>query len=280
MKKQITRIIKSITPPIALEVYRRLSGQVCFSGNYRTWSEALGDSSGYDSDIILHKVRESLLKVKRGEALFEQDSVLFDKIYYSWPLLAGFLWIASRNGNRLNIVDFGGSLGTTYYQNIRFLSHLDDLRWSIVEQEKFVECGKRDFENEHLRFFHDLNECIEERHPDTVLFSGILQYLEKPYDFLKDVLERDFAYIIIDRTPFLEEGDDRLTVQKVPPEQYPASYPAWFFNLGKLRGFFAKDYELMAEFDLAESFHLAGAPTLGKGFIFVRKDRSMGAGKY
>jgi putative methyltransferase (TIGR04325 family) len=279
MKKQIIKIIKSITPPIALDIYGRLSGNVCFSGSYRTWSEALGASSGYDSDIILSKVRESLLKVRRGEALFERDSLLFDKVQYSWPLLAALLWIASRDGNSLNIVDFGGSLGTTYYQNIRFLSHLDGLRWSIVEQKKFVECGKRDFENEHLRFYYDLNECIEEQHPDTILFSGVLQYLETPYDFLKDVLKRDFTYIILDRTPFLEKGDDRLTIQKVPPEQYPASYPAWFFNLEKLRGFFAKDYELMAEFDLAESFHLAGASTLGKGLIFVKKDRTMRAGK-
>jgi len=47
--------------------------------------EAMELSTGYDSERILGKVRDSLLKVKRGEAVYERDSVLFDKVQYSWP---------------------------------------------------------------------------------------------------------------------------------------------------------------------------------------------------
>ncbi len=113
-----------------------------------------------------------------------------------------------------------------------------------------------------------MNECIAEQHPDAILFSGVLQYLEAPYDLLKDVLDRGFTYIILDRTPFLEKGDDRMTIQKVPPEHYPASYPAWFFNLEKMRGFFTKDYELMAEFDLQELIrNLAAFPLWVRGLF-------------
>ncbi len=37
------------------------------------------------------------------------------------------------------------------------------------------------FEDEQLKFYHNLDECIRERQPDTILFLSVIQYLEKPY---------------------------------------------------------------------------------------------------
>ena len=273
MKQIIVSVLRNIASPIAINVYRRLSGKGGFYGNYRSWEEAQKLCSGYDSDVILNKVKEAAFRVKNGEAAYEQDSVLFDKIQYSWPLLAGLLWIASRNENRLSLLDFGGSLGTTYFQNVKFLNHLKELRWSIVEQEKFVKCGREYFDNEHLKFYFDIDECIKAQQPHAILFSGVIQYLEKPYEMLSETLSKGFRQIIFDRTPFLEIGDDRITVQKAPPEIYPASYPAWFFNLGKFRDFFSADYEILAEFDTPESFDLGEIRnSRGKGFIFCKKE--------
>lgn len=274
MSQRINNIIKGIVPPIALDIYQKLSGKTSdtstmFGGNYKTWDEARKASGGYDTDVILNKVKDALLKVKTGEAVYERDSVLFEKVEYSWPLLAGLLWIASKNSNRLNLVDFGGSLGSTYYQNIKFLAHLDELKWSIVEQNKFVECGKRSFENNHLKFFHNLDACMRERHPDTILFSGVIQYLEKPYDLLANVLSEGFTYIIFDRTTFIEKGVDRITVQKVPAHIYSASYPAWFFNKTSFLRFFADHYELVTQFNaLAGAIDLGDTLAYDEGFIF------------
>ena len=273
MTQRIVNILRNLAPSIVTSTYRRLSGKGGFYGNYSTWEDARKLCTGYDDDVILHKVMEAALRVRKGDAAYEQDSVLFDRIRYSWALLAGLLWIASRNGNRLSLLDFGGSLGTTYLQNVKFLNHLEELRWSIVEQEKFVQCGRRYFENEHLTFYCDVDECMGERQPDTILFSGVLQYLEKPYDVLAEILRKGFRQIIIDRTPFLERGEDRVTVQLVPPEVYPASFPAWFFNLENFRNFFSSDFDLIAEFDSLESFNLGEIhDSQGKGFIFRRKE--------
>ena len=273
MRHRIVNILRNLAPSPAISIYRRLSGKGGFYGDYSTWEDARKLCTGYDVDIILEKVMEAALKVRKGDAAYEQDSVQFDRIRYSWPLLAGLLWIASRNGNRLSLLDFGGSLGTTYLQNVRFLNHLDELRWGIVEQEKFVQVGKRYFENEHLTFYYNPDECIGERRPDTILFSGVLQYLEKPYEVLVETLRKGFRQVILDRTPFLERGEDRITVQIVPPEIYPASYPAWFFNLEKFRNFFSGDFDLIAEFDSLESFNLGEIhDSQGKGFIFRRKE--------
>jgi putative methyltransferase (TIGR04325 family) len=263
-------------PPFVLNLYKRRTNGGFF-GNFPTWEAARDASSGYDSDLILNKVKEAMLKIRDGTAIYERDSVLFDRIQYSWPLLTGLLWIASRCYNKLNLVDFGGSLGSSYYQNKIFLQHLSELNWSIVEQNNFVECGKNYFENNNLRFYHDLNECIRERHPNTVLFSSVIQYLEKPYDLLADVISKGFGYIIFDRTSFMEAGNDRITVQKVPSSIYPASYPAWFFNKHKFYDFFADDYELIAEFDaLAGTIDLGNTVAHDKGFIFKKKSSAKG----
>jgi len=230
-------------------------------------------STGYDSERILGKVRDSLLKVKRGEAVYERDSVLFDKVQYSWPLLAGLLWIASQNGNRINLVDFGGSLGSTYYQNRKFLLQLKELRWNIVEQKSFVDRGRRDFENEHLKFYSELEECFLEQRPDTILFSSVLQYLERPYSVLGKVRSLGFEFLLFDRTTIIESGEDRITLQKVPPEIYAASYPAWFFNRKKFLDFFSADYELVVEFDaLAGTIPLGDCIGYDKGFIFRKRE--------
>lgn len=267
-------LFRDFLPPVVLEVYRSLWGRFGFFGDYADWKDAKDASTGYDSDLILDKVRDSMLKVKSGEPLYERDSVLFDKVQYSWPLLAGLLWIATQKDNRLDLVDFGGSLGSTYFQNRKFLAHLKELRWSIVEQKKFVECGKHDFENEHLKFYEDLDDCFREQRPDAILFSSVLQYLENPYAILDKVLKLGFEFILIDRTPLIESGDDRITVQKVPPSIYDASYPAWFFNRDKFLSFLSDDYELMAEFDaLSGTIYLQGARAVDKGFVF-RKIRA------
>jgi len=265
--KNIKILIKKFIPPIFINFYENKFNKYGFFGKFSSWEEAMKSSEGYDSNKILEKVKTSLLKVKNGEAVYERDSVLFDKIEYSWPLLASLLWIASQNSNKLNLIDFGGSLGTSYFQNRSLLKHLNLLKWNIVEQEKFVECGRKYFKNEHVKFYYNLEECIEEQNPDIILFSSVIQYVEDPFCLLEKVINLDFKYIIFTRTPFLTTNTDILTIQKVPPKIYEASYPAWFFSEEKFKKFFFKNFELIIEFD---DFEKANIPSKYKGFIFKR----------
>ena len=81
---------------------------------FSSWNEAKKASTGHGTEEIVTKVRDSTLKVKSGNAAYTRDSVAFDRIEYSWPLLAGLMWVASQSNNKLKLVDFGGSLGSTY----------------------------------------------------------------------------------------------------------------------------------------------------------------------
>lgn len=268
MHPAVKILIRDFMPPGLLWFLRRS----VYSGNYRNWKDAVAASVGYDANLILDKVRDALLKVKNGEAVYERDSVLFDRVQYSWPLLAALLWIASRNDNRLHLIDFGGSLGSSYFQNRRFLSHFKELSWNIVEQPKFVECGKLHFDDGILAFHATIEECCAVRPCDTFLLSSVLPYIERPHELLDSIIAAGFEYVIIDRTPLLLWGEeDRLTVQTVPEHIYRASYPAWIMNREDLLRHFAGRYEKVAEFDaLAGAIRVGASVAFDKGFIFKR----------
>lgn len=262
---EIKKILKEIIPPLLLKLIQKKQ-KYGFFGNYKSWQEAQNNSVGYDNPVILEKVKNSILKVKKGEVAYERDSVLFDKIEYSWPVLTGLLWIASQNENSINVLDFGGSLGSSYFQNLNFLKHLKSVKWNVVEQENFVKCGKEIFEDDKLKFFSSIEECCAMNKVDVLLASSSLQYLKDPYSFLKTATDFDFDYIIIDRTPFLE-NEERITIQKIPPRIYDASYPAWIMNEQKFIEIMKKKYNLVASWEsLFETTRL-------KGFTFKKVNK-------
>jgi len=267
----VRSVLKRYIHPPLLRLYRRIAGGVRFSGNYASWEEAARRATGYGSPEIIKRVTEAALKVKEGEALYERDSVLFTRPQYSWPIIAGLLWIAAQKGNRLNIVDFGGSLGSSYFQARRFLLPLGACNWSVVEQKHFVETGRRYFEDDHLRFYDELDACIGREKPDAILLSSVLQYLPDPGAFIDTLVDKGLEFILVDRTPFFLSKKERLTIQKVPSWIYSASYPAWIMNLGRFQDRFAGPYELIAEFESADT---ANIPAEFKGFIYRRKDRA------
>jgi putative methyltransferase (TIGR04325 family) len=219
-----------------------------WTGEYHSWDEVKTLCTGYDSNEILQKCAASILKVKNGEAVYERDSVLFNEIQYSWGLLAGLQKAAIDNAGYLNVLDFGGSLGSTYFQNRNFLGALNKFQWNIIEQANFIDFGKEKIEDEVLKFYYTIDECIKKVSPNVMLLSNVLQYLENPYECLDKFISYKFQYIIIDRTAINTLGKDRLTMQNVPEEIYKASYPAWFLDDEKLRKCFEESYTLLANF--------------------------------
>ena len=268
--------LRELKPPLFARLAQRVRGGAAgsaygLSGDFHTWDEALAASSGYDGEVILEKTRTALLKVKSGQAAYERDSVLFDEIEYSWPVLAGLLWVAARCGGRLDVLDFGGSLGSAYFQNRAFLAALPEVRWNIVEQARHVETGKTYFADERLRFYDDIAGCLAETRPNVVLLGSVLQYLERPYAILDELLALPCDHLIVDRTPFWSGADDRLCVQTVPPSIYAASYPSWVFSRGRLRERLRHDWEIVAAFDDADEVP-APVKVVYEGAVFVRRN--------
>jgi putative methyltransferase (TIGR04325 family) len=213
-------------------------------------------------------------QVVRGLYPYERDSVLFDHIEYSWPLLSGLLWSAGIHG-QLNLIDFGGSLGSTYQQNRKFLSSVPH-EWHIVEQPAFVSLGRAKYQTNQLRFYGSIEECLQSRKVNTLLISSTLQYLPDPVGFLRQTLTNQFPVVILDRLSIVPGLDGlRLTKQSVSDKIYSASYPCWFFSEDIILDEFKKDYELVERFEahpLNECFIDGRTRAVDYGYIFRRRN--------
>jgi putative methyltransferase (TIGR04325 family) len=248
--------------------YRRYG----WRGNYASWAAAAAQCKGYNAANILEKVRDATLKVKNGEAAYERDSVLYHQIEYSWPLLANLLWIAGQNNQRLSVLDFGGSLGSSYFQNRGLLSHLQHLQWNVVEQSNFVAAGKKDIAGSQLDFFDTLEQAQLQRGAHNVLLlSSVLPYLENPYEFLAKAAALKIPYIIVENTYFNPKPANRITIQQVPPFYYEASYPAWFLHYEEVVEVLGKYYTMIASYNNEQILYLDGQLLHYKGFIMQLK---------
>jgi putative methyltransferase (TIGR04325 family) len=246
---------KSLTPPALYPYIRRFLGVGnTYSGNYKEWSAACSSSSGYESGNILDRVLSATLKVFHGEAPFERDSVSFQEIKYDWPVTAALMLAASRSRGNLKVLDYGGALGSSFFQNREFIKNLDVL-WSIVEQKNFVAAGTEFIKDDRLRFFESICECCAETQPNVALISCALQYLADPYDVIRQIESTRADIMILNRTPFFDGQNDRICVQNVPSSIYKASYPVWIFSK---QGFLSKlkDWSLVATFECDEGVFL------------------------
>jgi putative methyltransferase (TIGR04325 family) len=257
-------LIQKIPP----QLYVWLRGQG-WCGNYKTWAKAVSLTTGYDKENILEKVRifHKNLKNSRLGNIGEDDFRYAGQ--YAWEVCAILLWIANQNKACLNVLDFGGSLGTLYYQHKPFFDALK-VRWNVVEQPHYVNVGKAEFEDESLKFFFSAENCIQEMKTlvQCVLFGSVLQYLEKPYEILADVFKYKIQYIFITRTGFLPNSLDRITIQKVPKNYYDASYPCWIFEEQKFINFFAQ-HGYKPIFEYKEKYQI-NIPSTYKGILFRR----------
>lgn len=249
----LKNILKNILPPFVWNLFRSLFlDQIKFEGTYSDWYSASQASEGYDSESILSNVCYATSKVKAGDFAFERDAVLFEKGEYPFPLITVLLHAAIENGGRLNVLDFGGALGSSYYQCRSFLGVVAQLRWCVVEQTHFVECGKREFENGVLSFYESVDAVVGEVSPDVVLVSGVLQYIPEPEAVLQALIRMGASYIVIDRTPFADDGKQVISVQKVPKTINRSSYPLWLFSEEALKKPLLQTYTEIASFDAVD----------------------------
>lgn len=262
-------MLKDWIPPVLLKKLRNIrSNGITFSGSYNSWDAAATLCSGYDEDNIIEKVLESALKVKNDEAVYERDSVIFDKIQYSWPVLSALMWVAAQNGGRLNVLDFGGALGGSYFENRVFLNSLQNVSWSVVEQEHFVEAGKTYFQNDRLNFYKTIEDCMSDNLPNIILLSSVLQYISDPGEIIGILKSIGSDVIVIDRTIVNYTNGNRIYVQHVPKSIYSASYPCYSLSESWLFNQIGNNYELSAEFSSLNFSALIHINSVFKGYIF------------
>jgi putative methyltransferase (TIGR04325 family) len=238
-----------------------------FTGNFASWTEAERAASGYADPAILERTRRATARARDDASVFERDSVILPRPDYPLGGLAALLHIANLKGGRLRVLDFGGALGSTFFQLRPFLAPLREVRWAVIEQPHYVECGQREFASDRLCFHHDVAGALATGEYDVLLLSGVLQYLPDPHRVLNQLLSHRVPFVLLDRTALHAGPSDRLTVQRNPASIYPASYPAWFFNEERLLFHFQNKYDLVFAFEGADKALHFGYPSYYRGYF-------------
>jgi putative methyltransferase (TIGR04325 family) len=128
----------------------------------------------------------------------------------------------------LRVLDFGGSLGWSYYRVRNVLPDSQALAWDVVETPAMVEAAREECAEADLHFFTDLAQ-VQGRTYDVVLASGSLQYIDSPSSCFDRLCAVAAPFMILDLLPFSDAERDRLAVQS-PPGEDRFLYPAWVFS--------------------------------------------------
>ena len=245
-------------------------------GRFADWQAARAATTGYEVPVIVERVAKAVQKVLDGEAAYERDSVTFAEPEWPWPLLAALGAEAAREDGRLRVLDFGGSLGGTFLMARRFFGTLRELRWHVVEQPHFVARATSLTFPSGLAFFETIAAATRAFAPNVVIASGVLHYLERPFETLEELMEVGARTLIVDRTPCIAESHEVISVQHVPPSIFPASYPSWLFPHKRIPEAVQQSYRTVARFRAEDILHFEGGIIEHWGWIFARNSEDVG----
>jgi putative methyltransferase (TIGR04325 family) len=241
--KDLTR---SLCPPVIWNLAKRAKAgpkkETGFKGPYASWKQAVDNSNGWNSPEILEKAVAAAEAVIAGQAEFEQDTIVREHIRYS-PLILGFLYLAGTD--RVDVVDFGGSVATNYLQNRKLIAGIPRT-WRIVEIPELVKVANQRIQIDGVSFHARLREVL----PATnILYSGSLQYLEHPFDSLQETVDGGAQLIALDRLLVSRRFQSEIYVQQPSSRYYASSYPVWGFSLTEItRWFETRGFHLVEHF--------------------------------
>lgn len=213
-----------------------------FSGPYKSWEIAQSKSNGYNSNEIFEKVKISADKIKKNQIGYERDSVILLDDDYDQNILSIFDNFLDEKYKVLNILDFGGSIGSLYFKYRKKINL--SFNWSIIEQQNFVNEGIKNFQNNELNFFYNIEDYASKHKVDVVLLSSTLQYLKNYKDIIFKLIDLNPKYIIILKTPFSTKKNNEVFIQKPLKHIYKSTYPSWIFSYDYILNIMEKNFTL------------------------------------
>jgi len=193
-----------------LRYYRLFSGECygCFKGVYNSFEEAVQSAPktkkiGYDHDSLAEWYAKEL------------DETVKD---YDYPVL---FWLEKLLTEQSTLFDFGGNVGTHYYQYRGYLKLKETVKWIVLDLPEIVKAGKKYRQEPNLFFTDNLEET---QNADIMLASGVVQYID---DFSVFINSLHFTprHLLINRIP-LYDGERFVTLQNGGE----VFYPQYVFN--------------------------------------------------
>jgi len=184
---------------------------------------------------------------------------------------------------KLNIVDFGGACGLHFFETKTFFKDFLNVDWIVVETAQMIKSAKEaGIKNDGLFFESDFSNTG--KRSDLLFSSGVLQYVENPYELLCEMIKLEPLYILLNRMSLNEKDYEIVTVQKSRlsengpgelPEGYAdkiVKYPQTNISINKFLNIIQSDYNVEWEFDDDSGVHkIPEENIIGKGYLFKRR---------
>lgn len=253
MRNLIVKISKDIIPPFLLKLIKKIHYSKRLVGKFKEWDDALV-GCGYNNINIINALVMSDRELESGNGRFQRDGRIFYKEEYSQPLLLGlFLLLQNYKFIKLNILDFGGGLRTTYDQHKKYFT--DKINWNIIERSEIVDYAinnnkyKNLFYYKNIKYYSNINI-----NTDLIFLSASLQYCKNPFSILEELIALNAKIIVIDRISIsINDEDEYLMIENVPKYIYNASYPIWIFNKKRLIKYMESlNYNFFDKFESAD----------------------------
>lgn len=232
-----------------------LNGRIIFTPITPQFEKNLDLNIGYDHLVIFENLVSAFKEASNLDQKFERDGILCNHPNYDFYILTNIFDILLKQ-DTVTVLDIGGGIASKYYQNQKYLSSIKNLTWIVVEQKHIVEYCKKNIFAENLVFQEFDEILIDKINVDVVIVSSAMQYFDTPYDVLSKLINLSPKKIIIDKTPFIKQSNDKKMLQKLPTEMYRAQYICWFFSIDKFKVFLKKqkivEYE---EYNLKMHFY-------------------------
>jgi putative methyltransferase (TIGR04325 family) len=173
---------------------------------------------------------------------------------------------AAKDREKISILDWGGGLGH-YYVYARALLPALTLDYTVKDLPGFCAAGANLLPP--VKFIANESEALG-RSYDFVFASSSLHYARDHYGLLDRLCACANEWLMITRTPFVENCDDFLVVQRPYMYGYMTEYPGWFINRTRLLRFVtARGFVLERQFLVAEQPEVPNAPEQARYFGFL-----------
>lgn len=241
-------VLQLVTPPLIWRLARRLWQDQELEGPFASWDIASSRATGWDNPRFAELALAAALQVKDGKAAFERDSRTHDRIVYA-PIILAALLLAQAQYRRLNVIDFGGSLGSAYFQHLNLIRSLPGVpvSWNVVERPPLAKIGAARFQTAELRFHDDL--AAVQLDDAVLLFTGSLQYVPDAFGLLEQAVSR-VHIVALDRVLVWTRAEHAIFVQRLDRRRFgPVTLPTRCLASQALIGWFvARGFTLVEQF--------------------------------
>lgn len=130
----------------------------------------------------------------------------------------------------LNVLDLGGACGAHYFEIKRLIPKNASLKWIVIETPAMVKAAKMiKMDTNELSFISDLSHI--DLKPHLIHSSSTLQYVEKPYEVIRQLKGLESEWLFFNRMMFNTGSKDLVTIQQSQmADNGPGPIPQGFQN--------------------------------------------------